>query len=152
MLDNSSNNINDLYNIIKKTADENTTLINRSSPPISPQDVLLGSFNREQSSKFIFRIILIIGLLIFLFVQLVFMNKLYYDTNMSLLLLKDVDKVLALNFFDLYSEILDNIKFYIGATLSEFIAMLYFIVRWGFDTTIQDLFSGLFKKNKRKKK
>ena len=152
MFDNSSNNINDLYNIIKKTADENTTIINRASPPINPQDVLMGSFNREQKSKLLFRIILIIGLLLFLFVQLVFMNRLYYDTNMSLLLLKDVDEVLALNFFTLYSEVLDNIKFYIGATLSEFIAMLYFIIRWGFDTTVQDLFSGLFKKNKKKKK
>lgn len=142
-----------LFNVMNSIITSNQSMITHKEPEIStPDEALIKIFQKEQSAKMIYQPILIIGLLIFLFIQVVFMNNLYGNSIDKLIAINNVDSNMAENYFALYSQILKQLQFYTTAVLCEFIAMLYFIIRWGFSTTITDMFSDFFKKGGRNKK
>lgn len=143
----------ELFNLINGIIKDNGSIVTNTEPPLlKPDDALVSIFQKEQRAKRIYQPILIVGLIAFLFVQLINMNKLYSGSIDTLLNLKDVNVELAEHYFRLYDEILKHLKFYTTAVLCEFIAMLYFIIRWGFNTSISDMFSDFFEKGKRAKK
>ncbi len=148
-------NINsDLFNAIDSVFEENGEVLIVDEPKIeTPEDAIVKCFTNEQKSKSYYQPLLILGLLIFLIVQLLYTNHMYDASIMRLLSIEKVEMELAGNFFDLYDNILEQLKFYTTSVLCEFIAILYVVIRWGFNSSISDLFSELFiKKDKNKKK
>lgn len=144
---------NSLFNLMQSIVQSNQSMINYNEPKIAnPDDVLIKNFHKEQKAKRIYQPILIIGLLSFIFVQLVFTNDFYNETVDELIQITKNNNALPQLTFKLYSQILKQLEFYTTAVLCEFISIFYIIIRWGFSTKITDLFSNFFKKTKSKKK
>lgn len=143
----------ELFDIINDILKQNQSIVTSSEPEIgNPDDILIKCFREEQKSKTSYQPWLILGLMIFLIAQLLYTNHLYDEAIMKLLSIDKIEVELATSYFELYNNILNQLKFYTTAVLGEFIAVFYFIVRWGFNSTLSDLFSDLFtKKSKRGK-
>lgn len=142
-----------LFSLMSSILDSNQSIITHKEPEISnPDEALVKIFQKEQKARMIYQPILIVGLLAFLFIQVIYMNNFYHDTVDKLIQINNIDVNLAKSYFGLYSQILEQLQFYTTAVLCEFIAMLFFIIRWGFSTTISDMFSDFFKKNEKRTK
>ena len=142
-----------LFNLMNDILKENQSFITKAEPEIgNPDDIVIKCFREEQKSKTSYQPWLIVGLVLFLIIQLIYTNHLYDESIMQLLEVKQIDKELADNYFSLYNNILQQLEFYTMAVLCEFVAFFYFIIRWGFNSTLSELFSDLFVKNSKKKK
>lgn len=116
----------------------------------SADETLTRCFEKEQTAKLTHQPLLIVGLLIFLIIQLISINNLYEQVMLKLLTVQVESNELHIYYFELYNNILNHMKHYTTVTLCEFIAIFYFITRWGFNTKISDLFSGIINRRKEK--
>lgn len=142
-----------LFEAVSSIFQENSSMVVKEEPLINtPDEALIHTFTKEQSARRGFQPILIIGLIIFLIIQLIYMNQLYQNSVDALLNLNDINLEMAEYYFQMYNNILSNLKFYTTSILCEFIAMFYFIVKWGFNTSLTELFSDFFSFNKKSRK
>lgn len=143
----------DLFNVVNDILKQNKGFVTNAEPEIgNPDDIIVKCFREEQKSRNSYQPWLILGLIAFLIIQLVYTNHLYDESIMKLLEIEQIDFDLAANFFELYNNILEQLKFYTTAVLCEFIAFFCFIIKWGFNNTVSDLFSDLFTKKSNSKK
>lgn len=149
----------ELFNVVNGILKQNQGFVTNAEPEIgNPDDIIVKCFREEQKSRASFQPWLILGLIVFLIIQLLYTNHLYDESIMKLLEKNTVDFNLSSQFFELYNNILEQLKFYTTSVLCEFIAFFCFIIRWGFNSTVSDLFSNLFtkksngKKNKKERK
>lgn len=152
----------DLFGLMSKIITNNPGLISHKEPEVvEAEDVLLKMLQKQQSARIIYQSILIFGLLIFITIQVVYINNMYDDAIKQIFEITSKTPNLSNNCFELYTNIFKQIKFYTSAVLCEFLAMLFFIIKWGFSTSndldINSMFkdfklSNSTKKQKRKSK
>ena len=114
----------------------NTMLLNKLSPQLEENEVQKREFKRQITNYII--VVLSVQLGFFLLIVLIFSAAFCLD----LPFLKDIS--IAQEQLEVVTTFL---KYYITAIIAEFLAMLFFIVRFVFDKSIVTLVRDLFKKN-----
>lgn len=107
------------------------------------RETLSPHLGENEKQKRFLKIILTIVIGSVLGLQLIFLSVViaivFANMCFDLNFMKPIDKDFAMQVFDF-------LKYYITAVIAEFIAMLFFIVKFVFDKSIVDLTSELFKK------
>ena len=104
------------------------------------EQIVLDGMGNEFKSKTSHQKLLIYGLICFFFFFLLMINVIIIYSIRQVYLVKDLE----LDIIKQYFEIFEFLKSYIKMVLVEFIAIFYFIVRWGFNNTLPELFKSLF--------
>ncbi len=134
----------DLYKEINHLVNNQSSLVHIEEPKTGKtkpyEQIVLDGMGNEFKSKTSHQKLLIYGLICFLIVQLLMINVIIIYSIRQVYLVKDLE----LDIIKQYFEIFEFLKSYIKMVLVEFIAIFYFIVRWGFNNTLPELFKSLF--------
>lgn len=129
---------------------ENPSLVSNQEPQADTdnvQSLLLEMLKKQQDSRITHQFILILSLIIFIIIQMVYVNNMYNNSLKYIFDITSSNPNLSQNYFNLYSQIFEQIKFYITTILCEFIAMMFFIIKWSFSTNEIDINSVFQKLN-----
>lgn len=131
-----------LSDAVNKALNENSSLSIKQEPQTDLiNEPLTNVFTNEQKKRIQYQPILMSVLIAILILQLIFMNKLYSHAISILLSIRDVNIEKAELYFDMYKEILNSLKFFTASTLCEFVAVFYFIIKWGFNSFVTQMYS-----------
>lgn len=128
-----------------KLGQENVNLFGRTSNITSDQLLksyeiaLTNEFTANESQKRTFKPILLAIISVLIFFQLIFSNAVILIIVLSLV--AGNDKILFINKIDLtiVSELFNFLKYYITSTVVELLAMIYFIIRYVFNDSVEDM-------------
>lgn len=114
--------------------------------------VLANEFRANESQKRTFKPILLTIISTLIFFQLIFSNAIILIIVLSLV--AGDNPILFINKIDLsiVSELFDFLKYYITSTVVELLAMIYFIIRYVFDKSVEDMIKNNRNKDAENKK
>ncbi|GEM_PF-5505551 len=141
------------YDLLEKAARDGSSNVRiDTGGPVTEQkslqenlnSIIKESFKAEQESKPTYRKVLTIILVIMLIFQLLVVS--FIMIYMSIKTVNYAQEVVTDTRIRLLSDYYSFLKYFITITLGEFVSAFYFILKWGFDTSLSKTVTTLSKK------